>query len=130
MKVSIILRSLVLSSAFAFSAGAQEAFLATCAASDYVVLQGPAVHIAVSGTTYTPKCSRIKRGTKVTIDAAPQHPLQGIQAAGIVNPIFDELGGAVAPKTVTFAQPGAFGFYCVAHGDDTGAGMAGSIIVE
>lgn len=102
------------------------ASFANCDESSFVTAEG-SVHIAIEGTSYSPKCLRIKAGTQVTIDASPHHPLQGV---GENNPIFDEFGGAVSPKTVVFDQSGEYGYFCIAHGDDTGAGMAATILVE
>lgn len=82
--------------------------------------------VSISGRGYSPKCLRVRAGVPVVIEATSNHPLQGV---GEANPIFDDLGGAVSAKTVTFRTPGEFGYFCVAHGDDTGAGMAGVIEV-
>ncbi len=130
---SLIVRSLLAVATLAVQAApvqAQEAAVGGCNPQDYVVLTGPTVKIAINGRGYSPKCARVKVGTQVIIDATGNHPLQGIPTGGVVNPIVDELGGAVAAKTVVFTQAGNFGYFCVAHGDDTGAGMAGAVLVE
>jgi len=119
--------------AFALSAAvaqAQEARIGGCAPGDFVADPGGAVRIAVNGRGYTPKCLKVKKGTVAVFEASSEHPLQGVATAGVVNPIFDELGGAVQPKTVTFTQAGTFAYFCVAHGDESGAGMSGAIMVE
>ena len=124
MKALVIaLAALATSPAYAFDV------VARCQQSDYVTVDGN-TRIAFAGSSYTPKCITIKKGTTVTIAASTVHPLQGILAAdGSANPIFDDLGGAVQNKTVTFDEAGIFGYYCVAHSDDQGNGMAGAIQV-
>lgn len=110
---------------------AQSFPLAGCNPADFVTIEGPTAHIATQGRSYVPRCVRVKAGTQVTIDASSHHPLQGIpNAQGLVNPIFDEFGGAVEAKTVSLTEAGAFGFFCLAHSDDQGTGMGGAILVE
>ena len=99
---------------------------AGCAASAFSAVTGPQ-KVSIAGRAYAPKCLKVAVGSEVTIEAATSHVLQGV---GTDNPIYDELGGAVAPKTVTFTKPGVYGYYCMQHGDDTGQGMAGAILVE
>jgi plastocyanin len=104
--------------------------VANCAPEMYVDDAGPTAQVPTRGSSYVPRCLRVKRGTSVTIGASSHHPLQGIvMADGSINPIFDEFGGAVSPKTVTFNETGIFGFYCIAHSDDLGSGMGGAIWV-
>ena len=111
---------------FEMQAAVAGADFAGCAPGSFVDL-GPDAHIAIVGRSYSPKCARVKAGATLMIDASSHHPLQGV---GETNPIFDELGGAVGPKTVTLGAPGEYGYFCLAHGDDSGAGMAGAILVE
>jgi plastocyanin len=128
-----LIRALLITSTLAgqvTSAQTQEAAIGGCNPQDFVVLEGPVVKVGINGRGYTPKCARVKPGTQVIIDATSNHPLQGIPTTGVVNPIVDELGGAVTPKTVVFTQNGTFGYFCIAHGDDTGVGMVGAILVE
>lgn len=107
--------------------------VANCAEADYVTVPAgtPSFTVTTKGSTYSPRCLKVSKGTKVLIEASPAHPLQGIEAAAgtVANPIFDELGATSNTKTVDFTAPGFFGYYCVAHGSDRGQGMAGSIWV-
>lgn len=104
--------------------------VANCTESQYVVATATTAQVPTRGSSYTPRCLKVKKGTAVTIGASSHHPLQGIlMQDGSVNPIFDEFGGAVSPKTVVFNEVGVFGFYCVAHSDDLGTGMGGAIWV-
>lgn len=123
-----IFLGLLFLSAPAFS---QQLPVAGCGINDFVVASGPTALITTEGRNYVPRCLKISRGTQVVIQASTHHPLQGIlSATGLENPIFDEFGGAVSDKTLSFANPGVFGFYCLAHSDDQGSGMGGAILVE
>lgn len=134
MKTFFILLSLVSSAAFAQSVSADTfKVVAQCQEQDYIdILPGNSIFtIALQGSSYTPKCLRIKKGTSIAIQASSRHPLQGIPDldSNLVNPIYDELGGAVENRTYTFNDVGVFGYYCLAHGNDAGQGMAGAIYV-
>jgi plastocyanin len=108
--------------------------VANCQEQDYVdVIPGDSIFtIAIQGTSYSPKCLRIKKGTALNIQASSRHPLQGLPVMenSIVNPIYNELGGAVVTNTYTFNEVGVFGYYCTAHGNNGGLGMAGAIYVS
>ena len=103
--------------------------VANCQATNYVA--GTAINnIRTSGTTYTPKCLRVKVGAIVTFEANSHHPLQALaDIAGAINPL-KEQGLHTSSVSITFTQPGIFGYFCKVHGDERGAGMAGSILVE
>lgn len=119
MKFSLLLLALSASITHAQS-------FAGCTEADFVSASGEAV-ISIDGSGYTPKCLRVPAGTIVKIAASERHPLQGV---GRGNPLFDASGGTEQPKTVQFNIPGLYGYFCIAHGDATGAGMAGAILVE
>jgi plastocyanin len=74
---------------------------------------------------YTPKCIRVSPGTAVTIEASSFHPLRSASCSPE-----DFVGGQVnATGTYTLNDVGVFGYFCVAHGSNTGGGMAGAIEV-
>lgn len=113
------------------TAMAQQLPIAGCSLNDFVTATGSAVKVAVQGRNYVPRCLKVKKDTQVVIEASTHHPLQGIlNSVGAVNPIYDDLGGAVSNLNVRFNETGVFGFYCVAHSDDQGTGMGGAILVE
>jgi len=86
--------------------------------------------IKTAGTTYTPKCLKVKIGALVTIQATQRHPLLAIpDINGVSNP-FASNESAITAQTRKMNVPGVFGYYCKAHGDEEGDGMAGVIIVE
>jgi plastocyanin len=134
MKILILLLSLASQSTFSQSFDLT-AFkvVANCNQQDYVdVIPGNAPFTVVTqGASYSPKCLRVKKGTSLNIQASSRHPLQGIpdSTSDLANPIYDELGGAVTTKTYTFNDVGVFGYYCIAHGNDLGEGMAAAILV-
>jgi plastocyanin len=105
-------------------AGATEApqTVSGCQEQDYV-LADQVASIAINGRGYTPRCLKVRVGTQVTISASSHHPLA--PQAQALNPIPD----SESTVTVEFLEPGTFGYFCVAHGNDQGEGMAGSILV-
>lgn len=122
---------LILLTFFAVSANAQQLPIAGCSLADFVTVDGPVAKVMTQGRNYVPRCLKIKKTTKVEIEASSHHPLQGtVSSVGPTNPIYDDLGGAVANLTVSFNDAGVFGFYCLAHSDDQGTGMGGAILVE
>lgn len=82
------------------------------------------------GKTYSPKCLKIKIGAEVTIDASSHHPLEAMPDIDKAPNPFANAPQFKAPQTRTMNQAGLFGYYCDAHGDQTGKGMAGVIWVE
>lgn len=104
--------------------------VAACTPEMYVDAVGPTAQIQTRGSSYTPRCLRVKRGTSVTIAASSHHPLQGIlMEDGSLNPIANGSAGATAAKTVIIEETGIFGFYCEAHSDELGSRMGGAIWV-
>jgi plastocyanin len=103
---------------------------AGCTDADYVTVDRNIV-VTTVGSSYSPKCLKVKVGATVLIAASTIHPVQGKEnsANQPVNPIFDDLGAKVSNTNFTFTNGGEFGYYCVAHGTEAGRGMAGSIIV-
>jgi plastocyanin len=77
---------------------------------------------------YTPRCLKVKAGATVTIQASPRHPLEFV-ATSLVKAT-DPVAPSQVPVTRVFTEPGVFGFFCSVHGDASGAGMAGVIVVE
>ena len=76
---------------------------------------------------YAPKCMKVKKGQTVTFAGDFKvHPLQ--QACGANETIPAVSSGDV--RTVTFETAGDFGYFCTAHGNPAGSGMAGLIVVE
>jgi len=105
---------------------AQASTFAGCQPADFVTIDGDA-QVDIAGLGYSPKCLRIKAGSSVSIAASSRHPLQGV---GEANPILDAGGAVTVAKIVAFATPGEYGYFCTAHGDASGNGMAGVIVVE
>ena len=121
---------LLIATMIAQTSFAQSFPLAGCNPQDFVAA-GPNARIAIQGRNYVPRCTKVKRGSTITIDGSSHHPTQGIpNAQGPINPVFDEFGGAVETRAHVFNETGAFGFFCVAHSDDQGNGMGGAILVE
>lgn len=105
--------------------------VAGCSPGDFVTVTGPTAHVAIQGRSYVPRCLKVSKNTQVTVDATAHHPTQGIpNVQGLLNPLFDEFGGAVEARTHAFPDAGVFGFFCIAHSDDQGNGMGGAIWVE
>jgi plastocyanin len=85
--------------------------------------------------TYEPACVQIARGSSLTIEANMMHPLQGMTEHGDTpNPIAEgePATGYLQDLTVSFPNPGAFGFFCNVHGSDTSAAgsMTGVVYVQ
>lgn len=78
-----------------------------------------------TGNSYAPNCIRVSAGTVVTLPASAFHPLARASCSPAAAPALDSTGG-----DYTFDTAGSYGYYCANHGSDTGAGMAGLIIVE
>lgn len=103
--------------------------VAGCTAADFVTGESNS-RIVTSGATYNPKCLRVKAGSSVTIQASLHHPLAAMpNIDGATNPFSDRASFASA-QTRVLDTPGLFGYFCEAHGDAEGDGMAGVILVE
>lgn len=92
-----------------------------------------AVTIGVTGTgpadfAYDPHCVRVSTGTVVTITASALHPLNNASCSPAGSPL--PTVPAVLDDDYTFTAAGAYGMFCTNHGTNTGAGMAGLIVVE
>ena len=114
-------------------ASANQSFAATNLAGcteDKFVQGGENTIIKIVDKSYEPKCLKIKSGSTVTIDATQRHPLTAItNINGVVNPFAD--GSRFnSSQTRSMNQVGVFGYFCEAHGDSEGDGMAGVIVVE
>jgi hypothetical protein len=123
MKYLIILLSLASQITFAQNTEpTQFKVIANCNEQDYIdFIPGESLFTVVTqGTSYSPKCLRIKKGTLINIQASPRHPLQGIPDTDITNPIYNELGAADTTKIYTFNDVGVFGYYCTNHGNELG----------
>lgn len=107
-----------------------EARAAACGDRDFVTIDRPVVNVAIQGRSYTPRCLRVKAGTRVTIAASDVHPLQGVRAAGGPANPFVQPQEATAPQTRTLGSPGLYPYFCTHHGDANGGGMAGAILAE
>lgn len=83
----------------------------------------------VTGFHYSPACVRIHTGQTVSIEAASIHPLTDAACSPAASPI---VSGSTTTQTMTFTDPGQYGYYCSFHVLDAvaGTGMAGAIIVE
>lgn len=82
------------------------------------------------GSSYSPKCLKVAAGTAVTLPGSGFHPLQGqADVNGVANP-FRADAESEANVTHTLTTPGFYGYYCTAHGQPSGTGMAGAIWVE
>lgn len=103
--------------------------VAGCTAADFVVGELNS-QIATAGAAYKPKCLRVKVGSSVTIQASKHHPLSAMpDINGAINP-FSDNAKYVSSQTRVMDTPGLFGYFCEAHGDAEGDGMAGVILVE
>lgn len=102
---------------------------ARCTAAEYVD-GGDDTVIQTSGFSYTPKCLHIRVGSSVTIQASSHHPLSAMPDIDDAANPFAQATPFVAPTTQVFNQPGLYGYFCENHGDATGAGMAGLILVD
>lgn len=101
---------------------------AACEESEFVRSTDSQVTISITGRGYSPRCLKVSPGTQVTIQASARHPLQGIEGAP-ANPFVRGSAGS-EPDTQTLNAPGAYGYFCTAHGDNRGNGMAGIVVVE
>ena len=101
-----------------------------CQQSDFKLVEAVTVVIKFSGMSYSPKCLKVRPGTKITIPASTMHPLMGNAAiGGIANPLATATPLKVA-QTKIFSTTGLFGYFCVNHGNSAGEGMAAQILVE
>ncbi len=96
---------------------------------DYVDVEGDVTVTVTATKSYSPRCLRVKAGTKVTLPASGVHPLQGILNTTVANPFLNAGGAATAAQTATLTSPGFFGYFCTKHGTAQGTGMAGAIQV-
>lgn len=125
VKMGLVAQALLLSSGSAF---AQSASVAGCTANSFV--QGADNNvIQAMGASYSPKCLKVKVGSVVTIQASARHPLFAMADIDAPNP-FASADEMTTPQTRQMNQKGIFGYFCTAHGDSEGDGMAGAILVE
>lgn len=103
--------------------------LAGCTTEKFISVAGDAI-IKTIGNSYTPKCLRIKSGSNVTIQASSHHPLTAFADVNDVQNPFGDQSTFTTSQTRVMSQVGIYGYYCEAHGDSEGDGMAGIIIVE
>jgi len=107
------------------------AFAPCTAASAYV---SNTTDIAFGGTVgfnYAPACLKVAPGATVTFSGDfATHPLipSTIRITASSNPIVMTTTGTT--KSITFAAPGFYGYFCGAHGDDQGDDMYGVIWVQ
>ena len=77
---------------------------------------------------YTPKCLRIKTGQTVTFTGDFYiHPLA--PACGPSAALENRTDAGISSSTFTLSAPGAYGYYCLDHGNTQGASMSGVIDV-
>lgn len=105
------------------------AALAACNPGDFVSRNETQVTVNIDGRGYSPACLKVKAGTVVTIQASNGHPLQGVQGDGPANP-FRRGSEATSPETHQLNEPGRYDYFCTRHGDESGRGMAGTILVK
>jgi plastocyanin len=124
MKKLILLNIFLAQASFA-----QEATIAGCKQGDFV--QGSSQQaIITTDFSYSPKCVRVPKGATVTIVGSSMHPLQALDPVdGVRNPFLNQEGGSKT-QTHTLSDSGVYGFFCTNHGNATGQGMAGAILVE
>ena len=77
---------------------------------------------------FDPQCIRVSAGTIVTIPGSTVHPPRNAGCSPTDSPIAP--GPTPADGVYTFANAGAYGYFCNVHGAIGGEGMAGLIIVE
>ncbi len=132
MDKSKLLASLAIVTVSSFacvSAFAQITTIAGCKPENYV--QGEATNrIATQGSSYTPKCLRIKVGSTVIIQASQHHPLIAMPDINNIKNPFAASDRFTESQSRVMNTIGVFGYFCQAHGDAEGDGMAGAIIVE
>jgi plastocyanin len=86
--------------------------------------------VGTLGKSYSPKCLRVKVGSTVSIQASSHHPLSAMpDINGVQNPFSNGTSFSTS-QTRVMSNPGLFGYFCEAHGDAEGDGMAGVILVE
>lgn len=116
----LILSLLVFSGASAFA----------CNDRDFVFVSASSTRIQTTlEKTYTPACLKVKKGTAVTIAASEHHPLQGVQLKNQPKNPFVSAVAAKSNQTRVLSVVGDYPFFCTAHGNSNGGGMAGEIRV-
>jgi plastocyanin len=86
---------------------------AECTEQDFVDSRDAQVTVEFQGSSYTPACLKVKRGTQITIPASAKHPLQAASDFdGVANPIRSEGGDRSTDFTFTADVLGFFGYYC------------------
>ncbi len=113
--------------------GSSEAAINGCkqsSADDYTAMN--MVTIQFAGLSYSPKCIRIKSGTKVTFEGNfGSHPLEGgtvangIPTSDPTSPITKTISGMSVMFTLN--DPGVVPYFCTFH---AAANMTGAIFVE
>jgi plastocyanin len=102
--------------------------IAGCDAQNFVE-GAEAVQVVTKGSSYYPRCLKVKVGSTVSIQATRRHPLEAMaDIGGAGNPFGDSRSFEVT-QTRLMEQPGVFGYFCTDHGDASGEGMAGIIWV-
>ena len=102
------------------------ATFASCSSFTDATAAGASRTINFSGTSYSPKCLRIKSGQSVTFSGSfSSHPLEGqCGASDVIGAVSSGTG-----QSYTLDAVGLYGYYCTFHGSPDGSGMAGAIEV-
>jgi plastocyanin len=117
------------------SGGSSPNFMAVApcnAESDYMIGTTVAFPMTPTNFSYSPKCLKVPAGTTVAFDGDfATHPLAPSTHRGTLtgSPITATTSGTT--KSVVFATPGYYAYFCTVHGpSDGGAGMVGVVWVE
>jgi plastocyanin len=85
------------------------------------------VEVSMKDFEFGPKELTVKAGTTVTWKNDGAKPHSATASDGSFDTGLYEPGAA---KSVTFASPGTFDYYCQLHGTPDGNGMVGKVVVE
>lgn len=125
-----VIAGLISANVFAQTSNPTPAPVVAGCTSERFVTGGELNEIKTVNATYTPRCLKVKVGATVSIQATSRHPLMAMaDINNVVNP-FAASQSAITTQTRKMTEPGIYGFYCEAHGNANGAGMAGVIVVE
>ena len=115
---------LILTILYSFNIASAFDVISGCEETDYEDASAVA-SVTTKGLNYVAKCLRVSVGSTVTIAASGTHPLAPLADGRADNPITE----TSSTKTFSFDKKGTYGYFCERHGDDTGKGMAGAILV-
>lgn len=86
------------------------------------------VDFGTAGFEYTPKCIKVKAGTKIDFKGDfTAHPFKATCGPAMLPDSGQPSGSGTFTVDTTGLASGVYGYFCTAHGTAAGSGMAGAI---